>query len=231
MGVPKSDVPKLERQERGFGAVGVPESPESVVVPSVVGVPKSPKSVGVPKPYAHIEFRRDPRGRPYLAAIGSENTKKIAEIDVNWSHSGDWLLAACGQGVRLGIDLELLRPRPKALALARRFFAAEETAALGALAENPDALQLRFTQLWCAKEAVLKADGGGLSFGLHRLRFAVDGHPAQPHLLACDPALGAREDWRLHAWAPWPGYWATLAYRPWPAPGDLDASDPPYFAP
>ena len=74
-------------------------------------------------------------------------------------------------------------------------------------------MQHAFTRLWCAKEAVLKAHGRGLSFGLEKLQFALDGD-GPPRLVACDPALGAPADWRLHAWTPVPGYLATLACKP-----------------
>jgi 4'-phosphopantetheinyl transferase len=164
-------------------------------------------------PSARLRFDRDPYGRPRLAVIDGDNALNADEIDVNWSHSGDWLIAACARGAQVGIDVELLRPRPKALALARRFFAVEETAALTALADAPEMLQLCFTRLWCAKEAVLKAHGRGLSFGLHKLRFDLD-DDALLSMRGCDPALGAPIDWCLHAWAPWPGYWATLAFKP-----------------
>ena len=69
-----------------------------------------------------------------------------------------------------------------------------------------------FFRLWCAKEAVLKAHGQGLSFGLHRLRFAADG--ARLQLVECDASLGRADDWRLHDWQPQPGYHAALAWRP-----------------
>lgn len=158
-----------------------------------------------------VRTTRDTHGRPQLDG-GPHHA------DVNWSHSGDWLIAAAAEGARVGIDLEMHQPRPKALALARRFFAAEEAAALAALADDPAALEWAFTRLWCAKEAVLKAHGRGLSFGLHRLRFALDtdrdtADAPVPRLLACDPALGTPADWRLHAWAPVPGALATLAWR------------------
>ena len=66
------------------------------------------------------------------------------------------------------------------------------------LAALPDiARDDAFLRLWCAKEAVLKAHGHGLSFGLHRLAF--DATATTPRLLRCDPALGATSDWRLHA--------------------------------
>src|SRR3546814_6516543 len=65
---------------------------------------------------------------------------------------------------RSGADLELLRPRPRALALAERFFVRSETGAL--LALPAEAREAAFVRLWCAKEAVLKAHGRGLAFGL-----------------------------------------------------------------
>jgi len=68
-----------------------------------------------------------------------------------------------------------------------------------------------FLRLWCAKEAVLKAHGHGLAFGLHRLEFAdIQG---RLHLQACDPALGRAEHWSLQEIAPAPGYLGALAWR------------------
>ncbi|TDK22691.1 4'-phosphopantetheinyl transferase superfamily protein [Luteimonas aestuarii] len=145
---------------------------------------------------------RDTHGRPHLAA-------GHAGLDINWSHSGDQLLVALGRGVRVGADLELLRPRPRAMVLAARFFTPGEAATLQAL---PAALQEdAFVRLWCAKEAVLKAHGRGIVFGLHRLEFVADGDAWR--LDRCDPALGTPADWTLHAFAPMPGFLATLAWR------------------
>ena len=77
--------------------------------------------------------------------------------------------------------------------------------------------ELAFVRLWCAKEAVLKAHGRGLSFGLHRLEFAP--RDDDWALVSCDPALGKPSDWTLHAFAPMPGYLASLAWRASPEPG------------
>jgi 4'-phosphopantetheinyl transferase len=152
---------------------------------------------------AAFVFARSARGRPSLAA-------PHAGIDVNWSHSGDGLLMAFGAGVQVGVDLELLRPRPRALELARRFFTAQEADALASL---PDTARERaFVRLWCAKEALLKAHGHGLSFGLDRLEFALQDDTWA--LVDCDPALGAPADWTLHAFVPGPHYLATIAWRP-----------------
>ena len=152
---------------------------------------------------------RDPSGRPRLLA-------PHADHDAGWSHSGERLLLALGRGVTLGVDLERLRPRPRALELAARYFAPGEAERLHAL--DPERRELAFLRLWCAKEAVLKAHGRGLAFGLHRLEFAPNGEAADAplRLLASDPELGDPAGWRLHEWNPQPGYLAALAWRPRP---------------
>lgn len=151
-----------------------------------------------------VSLFRDAQGRPRL---GGDDA---AGCDASWSHSGDRLLLAFGRGVILGVDLERERPRPRALALARRFFAPAEAdwlASLPAPEREP-----AFVRLWCAKEAVLKAHGRGLAFGLQRLRFA---ERAGVLVLAdCDAALGAPGDWILREWSPQPEYRAALAWRP-----------------
>ncbi len=145
---------------------------------------------------------RSPQGRPRLG-------RPLQRTDINWSHSGDGLLMALGDDIRVGVDLELLRPRPRALELARRFFAPEEATRLAALAASDR--ERAFTRLWCAKEAVLKAHGQGLAFGLHRLRFDDGG--VDWRLVECDPALGAADSWSLHHFEPTQGYVAALAWR------------------
>ena len=149
-----------------------------------------------------LSLRRDDRGRPRL-------DPPLAHLDCNWSHSGEHLLVAWGEGLMVGVDLERLRPRPRAQALARRFFTAAESAWLAAI-PGPGR-ETAFARLWCAKEAVLKAHGHGLSFGLERLRFAE--HDGVLALVECDAALGAAADWSLQELAPVPGYVGALAWR------------------
>lgn len=148
-----------------------------------------------------VAFERDRHGRPHLQP-------PLQAHDCNWSHSGEGLLVAVGEGMRLGVDLEWVRPRPRALALAERFFAPRE---LHWLQAQPDTTRERqFLRLWCAKEAVLKAHGEGLSFGLHRLVFAVSEETL--HLAECDPALGAASDWTVRELVPAPNYLGALAW-------------------
>jgi 4'-phosphopantetheinyl transferase len=107
-------------------------------------------------------------GKPRLAP-------PFGHVGFSWSHSGDEALLAVGVGLpELGVDLERHRPRRSALELARRFFAPAEADALAAMA---GAAQLAgFLALWTAKEAVLKAHGGGLVYGLHRVAFTLGRH-------------------------------------------------------
>ena len=151
---------------------------------------------------AALALGRDGRGRPRL-------DPPYATHDCNWSHSGGGLLLALGEGVRVGADLERVRPRPRALLLAQRYFTAQETGWLAACVDSER--DRAFLRLWCAKEAVLKAHGHGLSFGLHRLRFEPRDNALQ--LVACDPGLGAPVEWSLHEFEPAPGTLAALAWR------------------
>jgi 4'-phosphopantetheinyl transferase len=148
-------------------------------------------------------FERDAHGRPQL---------QVAQLDCSWSHSGEHLLIAAGSGLRVGADLESIRPRGNALALARRFFADEEIDWLsGRDHVEAAALERNFLRLWCAKESVLKAHGRGLAFGLHRLAFAE--RDGALFLQRCDAELGDPRDWAVREFVPAPGTLAALAWR------------------
>jgi 4'-phosphopantetheinyl transferase len=149
-----------------------------------------------------LVLARDPHGRPRLAPQHG--------FDAGWSHSGGGLLVACGRGMVLGVDLEREHVRPRALELARRFFHPREAAWLASLSEAARAAA--FLRLWCAKEAVLKAHGRGLAFGLHKLAF--DERNGRLALAEADPALGDPPQWHLHEFVPHPGYRAALAWKP-----------------
>ena len=151
-----------------------------------------------------IPLVRDPRGRPSL-------TGALAAHEAGWSHSGDVLLVALGEGVRLGVDLELVRPRPRMREIVQRFFHPAEIAWLQPLDEAT--FEHWFFRLWCAKEAILKADGQGISFGLHRLQLAADAQGAL-RLAWCDDALGPAARWHLHEWQVTDRFRAALAWHP-----------------
>lgn len=151
----------------------------------------------VPETLAFVEGEH---GRPSLA-------EPHGALAFNWSHSGDHALLAIARGIVPGIDLERLRPRPRAMDIARRYFCVEETEALAAL--GPQQRDDAFLSLWTAKEAVLKATGHGIAYGLDRLQFTV--LPAPSRLLRLDGDDASA--WQLQSLAPASGHVASLAWR------------------
>jgi len=149
-----------------------------------------------------LPLSRDSHDRPQLNA-------PLVHWDCNWSHSGEHLLLALAKNVRLGVDLERQRPRRHLRDTIERFFHPKEKLWLSTV--NDVVCELTFFRLWCAKEAVLKAHGQGISFGLHKLCFLPSAGGAL-RLVSCDAALGLPQQWHLQQWQPLPGYHAALAW-------------------
>lgn len=140
-------------------------------------------------------------GKPTLAA-------PFTHVGFSWSHSGNEALLAVGVGLaEVGVDLERRRPRPRALELARRFFADDETDALEAMPD--DLRQKTFLSVWTAKEAVLKAHGGGIVYGLHRVAFDLSGAPRPKRF---DGAIGPVTRWHVRPLAVGGDFHAHLAW-------------------
>jgi 4'-phosphopantetheinyl transferase len=122
-------------------------------------------------PPQHLVFEASYYGKPRL-------TNATAPIGFNLSHSGDRAAIAITSGAPVGIDIEQIRPLDDWAAITARFFSQRENQWLHAL---PLAEQLTgFYRLWTLKEAVLKADGRGLSFPLSEIEITIT--PAGPLL-------------------------------------------------
>ncbi|MGH8213150.1 MAG: 4'-phosphopantetheinyl transferase family protein [Rhodanobacteraceae bacterium] len=122
-------------------------------------------------------------------AHGKPRLRGADALHFNWSHSGNRAVLALALNVELGVDIEQAREGVHVLELAQRFFAPSEAKVLAACDEAER--ENLFLQLWCAKEAVLKALGRGLAFGLERVEFsrAPDGwQPARFDAEASDAA-------------------------------------------
>lgn len=158
-------------------------------------------------PAAAVTLQEGAGGKPQLAPMAGADTPPL---DFNWSHSGDLAVVALARNLALGVDIEQASRRPRSLALAQRYFDRAEAAALAALAGK--ARTRAFLSLWCAKEAVLKATGAGISFGLERLAFVPDAE-GYWRLAHVDAALGAPADWQVRGFAAAPGCHAALAWR------------------
>lgn len=149
------------------------------------------------------ELERSEFGKPHAPAAGG--------VEFNLSHSGPRALLAFARQLPLGVDLERGERRVDPDEIARRFFDADEADALGRL--PAEARRRTFLQLWTRKEAVLKALGRGLAFGLDRLAFAVadDGGVGPLQRIAADG--GAAAEWNVRALECGAGFAAALAWR------------------
>jgi len=149
------------------------------------------------------EILRGEHGKPYAPGLDG--------LDFNLSHARNHVLLAFAHNQPLGVDLERLDREHAVEDLARRFFAPAEADSLKRL---PSPQQLpAFLRLWTCKEAVLKAIGAGLSFGLSRVAFELsdDGIPTGLGQLA--PAAGMPRDWCVTLLEPAPGFAGALAWK------------------
>ena len=145
---------------------------------------------------------RDTHGKPYVLDASYPH--------FNLSHGGQRIAIAFSRKHPVGVDVEALQRRHSPLDLAERFFAGDEARALAAFdaREQPDA----FVNLWTCKEAVLKALGRGLAFGLDRLRFDFDGIDPRSLVAIADEA-GAVGEWQVMRFDAGSGHAGALAWR------------------
>jgi 4'-phosphopantetheinyl transferase len=83
----------------------------------------------------------------------------------NLSHSGELALLAVTRRAPVGVDVELVRELRDQDALVKRFFSAAEQADFAKL--SADDRVAAFYSIWTRKEALIKANGIGLSAPLH----------------------------------------------------------------
>lgn len=148
-------------------------------------------------------IERGPHGKPFAPSLG--------DLDFNLSHAGHDALLAFARAQPLGVDIERFDRRLATGELARRFFASDEADALQRL--PAEAQQRCFLQLWTQKEAVLKAFGQGLGFGLNRLAFAIGGDGEVGDLLRIAEVAGRAEEWHLRRLFPGDDLVAAVAWR------------------
>ena len=174
-----------------------------------------------------LPWRRDQERAPLLALLaayldvdaralaldenahGKPHLSNAQGLRFNWSHSGTFALIALNRDFEIGVDIEQPRTKLRALELARRFFATAEADALAAI--DGSERESAFLELWCAKEAVLKALGRGLAFGLERVEFIRTNRVWQPSRFAVD--AGAAPEWRVLPIVAPPNYAGALAWR------------------
>ncbi len=142
-----------------------------------------------------VQFEYNSTGKPRLASCHRST------LEFNVSHSGDWGLFGFADAVPLGVDTELFQRKTNFEALAPQVPNLNERARLALL--PPEDRNLAIMHAWVAKEAVLKAIGVGIGFGLHAAEFPMP----QPQVctpLRIDPMLLEKIDddanCRMNAW-------------------------------
>ena len=145
---------------------------------------------------------RGEHGKPYAPDLNG--------IEFNLSHSGRHALIAIARGQPIGIDIEAQGRRRSIDDIAERFFAPAESRALRAMPEaSRDAAFLR---LWTGKEAVLKALGVGLSFGLDRVEFELDEDGRLGALRHVAGPTSTADGWNWQALQPLDNHHAAIAW-------------------
>jgi 4'-phosphopantetheinyl transferase len=155
-------------------------------------------------PGKDVRIIRREKGRPEL-----DPSQSKGELDFSLARSNGRYLIGISGGATIGVDLEQTARRSgKPLALARRYFSKEETAALSMLDEEQ--LHRAFMYTWSCKEAIVKASGMGIANQLHR--FSVDTNPDNPPCVLDMPDDDHRA-WKLGIAEPAPGAIAAIAVR------------------
>jgi 4'-phosphopantetheinyl transferase len=159
-------------------------------------------------PAVDITFEYAAAGKPGLAPH-----RNPAGLEFNLAHSGQAAVIALARGCPVGVDVELVRPRPDLEGLARTVFSPEEMAEWLSLSE---CLRVPgFFAGWSRKEAFIKATGEGLSRPLES--FSVSLTPgAAPRILRIDDDRDAGTRWTLHDLTRDDAYAAAVAL---PRPG------------
>jgi 4'-phosphopantetheinyl transferase len=157
--------------------------------------------------YANLDhaptIERTDRGKPFAPDLPG--------LDFNMSHARDRVAIAFARAQPLGVDIEHIDRRVAVDELARRFFACAEAEALAAL--SAERRVSAFLRLWTRKEALLKAIGAGLAFGLDRVAFEldVDGEPSA--LAALADEAGRVDEWQFAHVDPAADTFGALAWR------------------
>ena len=149
-------------------------------------------------PPAEVAFVYGPQQKPALA----EPLDRTG-LHFNLSDSGEMAVYAFAVEQEIGVDIEEHRDFPDARQLAQRFFSPEEAAWLNEQQEAQTSLA--FLRCWTCKEAVVKAQGGGLITPLQEFTVA---HWQRPLRLLW-PSAPAGE-WSVHLLNPPANYSAAL---------------------
>jgi 4'-phosphopantetheinyl transferase len=144
---------------------------------------------------AALRLYTGPDGKPELTTLPGK-----VPLRFNHSRSGRSALYVISHAGRVGVDLEVCRPLPEALAIAQQWFTPDERARLATLKgrQRTEA----FLHLWVSKEAYGKARGDGLTDDLRHVELGAV--PPSPTSCPIGPGAPGVDDsvpaqWTLHS--------------------------------
>lgn len=122
-----------------------------------------------------------PHGKPFLQG---------SDWRFNLSHSHGVRLLALSLGREVGVDVERIRPLRRRAAVLARCFSPDEQARLVSASDR------ELLRHWAAKEALVKAIGRGIAYGLGRIEIAR-AHDGALSIARCDGPGGPAARWQL----------------------------------
>jgi 4'-phosphopantetheinyl transferase len=114
-----------------------------------------------------VPIQTGPHGKPETPVIRGRS------ISFNVAHSHGTILIALRRQGAVGVDVEHINQATEIMDIAQSSFTAAETAKLASCADEEQRRQA-FYRCWTQKEAVVKADGRGLSMPLSSFEVPVD---------------------------------------------------------
>ncbi|MFC7396880.1 4'-phosphopantetheinyl transferase family protein [Chelatococcus sp. GCM10030263] len=155
---------------------------------------------------AKIAFRAGAYGRPEL-----DETGEPSRLRFNASHSDTLSILAVTLQDDVGVDIEIPRPLPDCVQLARDTFHPLEVRAIEGVAGQAER-EAAFYRCWTRKEALAKAVG--LGFHLPFNSFAVEVSPrSDPALVAVEREAAITQQWALRDISVPPQAYIALAMR------------------
>ena len=149
------------------------------------------------------EFVCNAYGRPEAANAEA----RAIGLTFNISHTHSMIVMAVARQRAIGVDVENVRAREAAIAVADRYFAPSEVRELHQV--PPSERQVRFFEYWTFKESYIKARGMGLSLPLDAFAFHFPADDAVE--LEIDASLGDdAERWELRQFRPSDEYLVAL---------------------
>jgi 4'-phosphopantetheinyl transferase len=153
------------------------------------------------QPAESLRFVTNAFDKPELSAV-----ETALPLRFNLSHTQGIAVLALSLDLELGVDVEAIRPIEREIA--KSYFSVAEVKELDEM--QGDAWLGGFYRCWTRKEAILKAEGAGLSLPLDGFDVSL-GPNAPAELLCARPPLKFRHPWQLHDLCPAPSTAAALA--------------------